>query len=144
LNLPGQLHHVGVAVRELATGLERTKESHGVVRHSVVFEDPLQRVAVQFCELAGGVHVELVAPRGDDSPVRGVLARGGGLYHTAHAVDELDAVARWAREHRGLPLTEPLPAVSFDGNRILFVQFAGLWLVEFVERCPIERVYEHA
>ena len=57
MNLPGQLHHVGVAVRDLATSLERTKESHSVVRHSVVFEDPLQQVVVQFCVLAGGVNV---------------------------------------------------------------------------------------
>lgn len=142
MNVPGKLHHLGVAVQDLTIGLGRLEAAYQVERCSAVFEDPGQKVAVQFCELAGGMQVELVAPRGDDSPVNGVLQRGGGLYHTAHSVDDLDAVCHWVREHRGLPLADAAPAFAFGGCRMMFVQFAGLWLVEFVERHQVESVYE--
>jgi len=118
-----RLHHVGVAVRsiqESAPGLAEV-------------EDPVQKVAVGFLEMHGTV-LELIEPRGDDSPVRRSLDAGERLVHLCYEVDNLEASMAEARSRGFHTLRSPVPAPAFDGRRIAWLFHRVFGLFELVER----------
>jgi methylmalonyl-CoA/ethylmalonyl-CoA epimerase len=135
--IPGfSFAHVGVAVPDVAKALPVYENVFGYRLLSGPFDDPIQRVTV--CFLGNGdaddVEVELVAPLGDDSPVKRLLARGGGAYHVAYYVDD---IARWTAEARAkgcVLLGEPVPAVAYGGRKIAWLYLPSRQLVEVIER----------
>jgi methylmalonyl-CoA/ethylmalonyl-CoA epimerase len=100
-----------------------------------VFFDPLQEVSVTFMQssVQGEPQIELIEPRGEDSPVRGFLARGGGLHHLCYEVPSLEAQLDVSRSRGGKLVRSPLPAVAFEGRRIAWVYGKERLLVEFLE-----------
>lgn len=89
------------------------------------------------CFRVGDALIELVAPDGDASPVRGFLAeRGPGLHHIALRVDDLDAELQRLREERVEILIEPF--IGRVGSRVAFLaadEDSGA-IVELVEHVP--------
>lgn len=96
--------------------------------------DPIQQVKVCFAEMPGGAVIELVEPLTDKSPVNKIInSQRGGLYHLCYEVDDLDKAIAEFREKRCLPLGKPVPAVAFDGRRIVFLFTPNRDLIELVE-----------
>ncbi|HEX8916046.1 MAG TPA: VOC family protein [Humisphaera sp.] len=140
---PFEFHHLGVAVADMAAAVRDYRELFGYEVRSGPFDDPVQRVTVCFlgrpAAAAGAAaepEIELIAPLGDDSPVRRLLKAGGGAYHTCYAVADVDAALRRARETNCLVVSGPVPAVAFGGRRIAWFYTPARQLVEVVEREP--------
>ena len=128
--------HVGVAVPDVRKALSVYESVFGYRLLAGPFDDPIQHVTV--CFLGNGeasdVEIELVAPLGDDSPVKRLLAKGGGAYHVAYYVDD---IGRWIAEARArgcVLLGEPVPAVAYGGRRIAWLYLPSRQLVEVIER----------
>jgi methylmalonyl-CoA/ethylmalonyl-CoA epimerase len=77
--------------------------------------------------------VELVEPDSSSSPIDGILARGGGAYHVAFAVPDLDRAVAAAVAAGSMLVAPPMPAVAFGDRRVAFLFVPGQLLVEFVE-----------
>jgi methylmalonyl-CoA/ethylmalonyl-CoA epimerase len=127
------LDHVALAVRDLDEALDRFRRLYGCspVSREVVEAEGIEEAMI----LVGGSQVQLVAPRGPDSPVARFLERRGeGLHHLAFAVPDLDAaLAHLVAEGAELIDREPRPGGG--GARIAFVHpraFGGT-LTELVE-----------
>jgi len=129
---PFRLHHVGIVVRRLEEG-RTVYRRLGFDVDTPVFEDPIQRVLVQFILPAADVLVELIEPAGADSPVSRFLEKSGpGLHHLCYEVDDIDRACELLRDEGGIVTCEPVPAVAFSGRRVAFVYWQRS-IVEFVE-----------
>lgn len=100
-----------------------------------VFFDPLQKVNVTFMDSAEPCQpqIELVAPVGEDSPVRSFLARGGGLHHLCYEVQHLESQLEVSCSQGGKLVRPPTPAVAFDGRRIAWIYSKERLLIEYLE-----------
>lgn len=128
-----KLHHVGIVVDDLRTHGEGYRRHLGMEEASEIFEDPIQRVRLQFWRDPSGSLLELIEPNGPDSPVRKALQKGGGLNHLCYEVADLEAQVRTSLEQGAIAATGINPAVAFEGRRVTFLFFPKLSLVEFVE-----------
>ena len=134
-----RLRHIGIAVPELGPAVDMLSTLMGYNTVSGPFDDPLQKVRVQFLAKSAGdpAEIELVAPLGDDSPVHSMLAKGkGGAYHLCFETPDLNAALRHASENGCVVVAEPVPAVAFEGRRIAWIYTSTRQLFELVEATP--------
>ena len=129
-----RFHHLGVAVEDLGSALPVYRTLFGYECTSGPFDDPLQKVSVCFLSRgAGDMTLELVAPLGDDSPVRTTLKKGGSAYHMCYAVPDIDAAIEYLSGNDCLAMGAPVPAVAFDQRRIAWLMTPTWQLIELVE-----------
>lgn len=132
--LLGRLNHVGVAVPSVDAALGRYRTLFGTDAVGAPFDLEPQGVRVCFVS-AGNTEIELIAPLGADSPLRGFLERNpaGGQHHVAYEVPDVEA-AREALASLGVrALGEPRPGAH--GSLVLFLhpKDMGGVLVELME-----------
>lgn len=131
-----RLQHVGVAVPKLAATTELMTALFGYRVVSGPFDDPIQRVSVNFLTTAAtdAVEIELIAPLTEDSPIKAMLAKGGGSsYHLCFQTADLDAALAHALRLKCVVVSQPAPAVAFEGRRIAWIYTPSRQLFELVE-----------
>lgn len=137
-----RFHHLGVAVPAIASALPFYERMFGYRLQSGPFDDPIQKVTVCFLAAAssgtaGGPAndpvIELISPLSDDSPLRSILAQGGGAYHLCYEVPAIAAALEHAKAHGCLLLRAPVPAVAFAGRPIAWLMAPTRQLIELVE-----------
>jgi methylmalonyl-CoA/ethylmalonyl-CoA epimerase len=130
-----RFHHIGYAVSSIDEYLEGfLNPMFSPVSVTKPVSDPIQNVTVCFAEMPGGATIELVEPLGDNSPINEIVgSRRGGLYHLCYEVDDLDVEIARFRKRACLPLSKPVPAVAFEGRRIVFLMTPQRDLIELVE-----------
>lgn len=130
------LHHVGIAVNDLASALA-TYRAIGLQPREEVAEVPALRVRVVTVP-TGESFLELLEPMPGDGPLARFLARRGpGLHHVAVGVADLEAELDRARAE-GLELVDQTPREGLHGTRVAFLhpRAMGGVLVELVEVRP--------
>ena len=112
-----RIDHVGIAVADLDAAQALYEQLFGAV---AVGRDALPDTEAVMLEL-GGSRVELVAARGDDTPVGKFLAnRGPGMHHVAFEVEDVAAeLGRLAGE--GAELVDQAPRPGLFGHTVAFV-----------------------
>ncbi len=131
-----KLMHVGVAVPSLAPATETLSNLFGYRVISGPFDDPIQKVAVNFLTTAptDNVEIELIAPLTEDSPIRSILQKnGGGAYHFCFETIDLDKALDHAVKNGCMIVSKPVPAVAFQGRRIAWIYSSSRQLFELVE-----------
>lgn len=128
--------HLGIAVSNIEKALSVYQELFGYTPVSGPFDDPIQKVSVCLVgtDVPGNPVIELVAPVDDDSPVSKMLARGVGAYHVCYEVDDIDQTLRDVRAKGCVVVTEPVPAIAFEGRRVAWFYTPTRQLVEIVEQ----------
>jgi methylmalonyl-CoA/ethylmalonyl-CoA epimerase len=127
-------HHVGIAVRDLASASESLKKLFGYRLSSGPFDDPVQRVSV--CFLSGRADdtlLEIVAPLGPDSPIMRTLEKGGGTYHVCYEVPDMKRAIDHLVAEGALLISDPVPAVAFGMRNIAWLMTPARLLVELVQ-----------
>jgi methylmalonyl-CoA/ethylmalonyl-CoA epimerase len=130
------LHHVGIAVNDLASALD-TYRAMGLQPSEEVSVVPALRVRVVTIP-TGESFLELLEPMPGDGPLARFLARRGpGLHHVALGVADLEAELGRARAD-GLELVDHSPREGLHGTRVAFLhpRAMGGVLVELVEVRP--------
>jgi methylmalonyl-CoA/ethylmalonyl-CoA epimerase len=118
------VHHVGIAVRDLAAAHARYERLFGA---TVEARERVEEQGVEALALLLGEHgrVELLAPLADDTPVGRFLARRGeGMHHLAFAVADLPAELAWLRA-AGATLIDEQPRSGIYGD-MAFVHHSSL------------------
>jgi methylmalonyl-CoA epimerase len=128
-----QIDHVGIAVPDLETAVERYRETFGVAPahrervESQGVEEVLFRVGVSYIQLLGAL--------GPDTPIGRFLdKRGGGVHHVAYRVEDVATTLETLKE-RGARLVDETPRPGSRGTSIAFVHPASTEgvLVELVQ-----------
>jgi methylmalonyl-CoA/ethylmalonyl-CoA epimerase len=110
--------HLGIAVRSLAEG-RALYEALGLhVEH--IEEVPAEQVRVAMIR-CGDLHIELLEPTSEESPIARFLARRGpGLHHVCLASDDLAADDARLRE-AGCQLLRDAPTRGAGGAWVQFI-----------------------
>ena len=125
-----KIDHIGIAVKDLDEARKYYEEVLGLECHGeeTVAE---QKVRTCFYEI-GEVHIELLEPTSEDSPVAKFIAKNGpGVHHLAYAVDDTQA-ALSAIEEKGVKLIDMTPRTGAGNKDIGFLhpKFTGSVLTE--------------
>lgn len=131
-----RLLHVGVAVQNLDQGAELLNTLFGYKVVSGPFDDPIQKVTVNFLRQSNEdtAEIELITPLTEDSPLRSMLAKGSGAaYHLCLETTDLDGALRHIKSHGCIVVSAPAPAVAFGGRRIAWFYTPTRQLFELVE-----------
>ena len=129
-----KLNHLGVAVPSIEAALPFYERFFGYRIVSGPFQDPIQSVSVCFLgtDEHSDVTVELVEPHGDQSPVSKILSKDIGAYHLCFEVQDIDHALSQARLHRCIIVSDPVPAVAFNGRLIAWFYTPTRQLVEIL------------
>jgi catechol 2,3-dioxygenase-like lactoylglutathione lyase family enzyme len=129
-------HHIGIAVRDLQTGVALYKDLFQYELKSGPFDDPIQNVSVCFLSSPDqGPLIELVAPLGPNSPVHRALKQaGGGPYHMCYEVPDINTAISRFTDKGALLLSGPVPAVGFGMREIAWLQTEARLLIELVQQ----------
>ena len=131
-----KLRHVGVAVAALEPAAETLSALFGYNVVSGPFDDPIQKVRVNFLAKSGSdvAEIELIAPLGDDSPIRAMLAKSSGAaYHLCFETTDLEQALVHAKQNKCLIVSRPVRAIAFDGRKIAWIMTPSRQLFELVE-----------
>lgn len=113
------IDHLGIAVRSLDEAIPYYEKALGLAclgREEVVS----QRVRTAFFDV-GGVHLELLEPTSDDSPIAKFLVeRGEGIHHIAFRTDDITAQLRQA-SGAGVRLIHETPFDGAAGKLVAFL-----------------------
>lgn len=131
-----KLHHVGIVVDNIESGIKRYKAMFGFVPVTEVVTDIAQKVSVVLLSgpEADSVPVELIAPLTDDSPVSNILKGKMRLYHLCFLVDDIEEALKNFRSNGAIIISNPVPADLFEGKRIAFVYSPDKYVVELLEK----------
>ena len=131
-----KLHHVGIVVDDIESGIQRYKALFGFVPITEVVDDPIQKVSVVLLSNpeADGAPIELIAPLTEDSPVSNILKGKVRLYHLCFLVENIDEALQNFRNNKTIIISGPVPAELFEGKRIAFVYSPDNYVVELLEK----------
>jgi methylmalonyl-CoA epimerase len=128
-----KIDHLGIAVRSIESARKFYEEVLGLVceREEVVAS---QKVRTAFYTV-GDIHIELLEPISDDSPLAGFLEKKGeGFHHIAYRTDDIDGQLGTALEHECRLINET-PIEGAGGKRVAFLHPKSTFgvLTEFCE-----------
>lgn len=113
-----QIDHLGIAVRNLDESVEYYEKALGLHCHGRE-EVASQKVKTAFFS-AGDVHLELLEPTSEDSPIAKFLEKSGeGIHHIAFRVDGIEGQLKKAAD-AGVRLIHEVP---FEGAANKLVAF---------------------
>ncbi|PXA04041.1 methylmalonyl-CoA epimerase [Coraliomargarita sinensis] len=113
-----KIDHLGIAVKNLDESIAYYESALGLHCHGRE-EVASQKVKTAFFE-AGEVHLELLEPTSDESPIAKFLEKNGeGIHHIAFAVEDIEDQLKKASE-AGVRLIHEVP---FEGAADKLVAF---------------------
>lgn len=129
-----KINHIAIAVKDLDSEIERYKNVLGLEFHGTeVVEE--QKVKTAFFE-AGDVHIELLQPTSEDSPIsKFIEKKGTGIHHIAFDVDSVKEKIT-EMEGKEVRMLDKEPRNGANNTKIAFAHpksFGGV-LVEFTEK----------
>jgi methylmalonyl-CoA/ethylmalonyl-CoA epimerase len=117
----GKLNHVAIVVPDLAaaTALYRDTLGATVLPPHALPEHGVTAVLVEL----GNTRIELLEPLGENSPVRGFLARNpdGGIHHVCYEVADIGAARERLRAAGMRVLGDGEPRIGAHGKPVLFL-----------------------
>jgi methylmalonyl-CoA epimerase len=114
-----KIHHLGIAVRSINVARKFYEEVLGLVcEKEEVVES--QKVRTAFFTV-GDIHIELLEPTSNDSPIAKFLNNSGeGFHHIAYQTDDIDGQLDTARE-QGCRLIHETPIEGAGGKQVAFL-----------------------
>ncbi|MDX1764923.1 MAG: methylmalonyl-CoA epimerase [bacterium] len=128
-----KIDHLGIAVKSIDEARRFYEEVLGLPCEGIE-EVRSQKVRTAFFSV-GEVHIELLEPTADDSPVAKFLEKNGeGIHHIAYRTDDVESQLARAREG-GCRLVHETPIQGAGGKRVAFLHPKSTFgvLTEFCE-----------
>lgn len=98
--------------------------------------DPLQNVYLRFCQSEAMPDVEIIMPTDSAGPLDRILNNAEtDFYHTCYETSDLESSQQSfkAQGIRVICVSQPKPAVLFDGKYVSFYTVRGFGLLELLE-----------
>ncbi len=132
----GRLNHVGVATPSIEDSVRLYRDVLGATAITEKRALEEQGVWVCFVDLPNA-QIELIEPLGEDSPLKGFLARNpaGGQHHVCFEVEDIIAARDDMRAKGATVLGTGEPRIGAHGTPVIFVhpKNMGGVLVELME-----------
>ncbi len=131
-----KIDHLGIAVKSLDEAISYYENVLGLVCEGRE-EVESQKVRTAFFA-AGDVHIELLEPTSDESPIAKFLEKNGpGIHHIAFATDDITGQLALARE-MGARLIHEVPFAGASEKLVAFLHPKSTFgvLTEFCQPAP--------
>ena len=114
-----KIDHLGIAVRSIEQAKKFYEDVLGLECEKVEIVES-QKVKTAFFSV-GEVHLELLEPTADDSPIARFLEKKGeGIHHVAYESDDIDGQLRRASDN-GARLIHETPFEGAGGKKVAFL-----------------------
>lgn len=114
-----KIDHLGIAVSSLSEAVPVWENALGI-KCERIEEVPSQKVRTAFFNV-GGVHLELLEPTSEDSPIaKAIASRGEGVHHVAFASSDVVAQLSQAKT-AGVKLINESPVPGAGGKQVAFL-----------------------
>ncbi len=114
-----KIDHLGIAVSSLDEAVPAWEKALGI-RCERIEEVPSQKVRTAFFDV-GGVHLELLEPTSEDSPIaKAIASRGEGIHHLAFATNDVAEQLNQAKQ-AGVRLINESPVPGAGGKQVAFL-----------------------
>lgn len=114
-----KVDHIGIAVKSLEEGVSLYESMLGV-KCEKIEEVESQKVKTAFFHL-GDLHIELLCPTSDDSPVAKFLEKNGaGIHHIAYASDNIQGDLNRVKD-QGIALIHETPIIGANDKQVAFL-----------------------
>jgi methylmalonyl-CoA/ethylmalonyl-CoA epimerase len=128
------LHHIGIVVPDIDSA-RPLYASLGYTERTAVIHDPAQTAFVQFLKLPEADHyLELVAPDGPESFLDAAASKKHPLHHLCYTTADIHASCASLEAGGWRLISEPTPAVAFDGRPVAWLLAPTKLVVEFVQK----------
>lgn len=131
-----KLHHIGIVVPRIEEAVSAYRLL-GYTERTGIIHDPAQTALLQFLRLSNADHyIELVAPDGPDSYVAAAAARKNPLNHLCYTSVDIFCTCNLLQSGGWRLISDPAPAVAFDGRLIAWLISPAKLIVELVQQGP--------
>jgi methylmalonyl-CoA epimerase len=114
-----KIDHIGIAIENLEEGISLYESMLGI-KCDKIEEVPSQKVKTAFFHL-GNVHIELLCPTAEDSPIAKYLEKnGGGIHHIAYASSDIQADLDRVKAD-GMKLINETPTIGANDKKVAFL-----------------------
>ncbi len=114
-----KIDHIGIAVSSLDEMIPVYEKAYGLTCEKIE-EVPSQKVRTAFFDVKG-VHLELLEPTSDDSPIAIFIAKKGeGIHHIAFATDDVLGQLAQASD-ADIKLIHKEPIDGANGKKVAFL-----------------------
>ncbi len=114
-----KIDHLGIAVRSIETARKFYEDVLGLVCEKEETVES-QKVRTAFYTV-GDIHIELLEPTSDDSPIAKFLNKNGeGFHHIAYRTDDISGQLESAKEN-GCRLIHETPIEGAGGKQVAFL-----------------------
>lgn len=139
-----RLNHIGLVAKSIDE-FARVFRSLDLDIITEPVPDPVQKVSASFVNACQGhdVHIEILEPTAEDSPIANFLRkRGGGLHHLCFEVDDIEGASSHLVERGFRMVSSPVECAAYDLNlkrqcsrtsKIAFFLSNSRLLVELIE-----------
>ena len=140
-----RLNHIGVVVHDVLE-IAEVLRTLGLKPLTKPEPDPVQKVTACFMGKEGSeeVHIELLEPTDNQSPIAKFLGKkGGGLHHLCFEVDDIDTATRDLERKGFKVVSEPVECIGYDRSfdlrkkpctRIAFLMTSNKLLIELLQK----------
>jgi methylmalonyl-CoA/ethylmalonyl-CoA epimerase len=123
-------HHLGIIVHNISVF-----ESKMIYDQKIneVF-DPIQIARLAYYSNFGNTFLELIQPLNSKSPTWNFLqnVNSYGYHHLCYEIDSLIELDEVVKKNRLIPISEPVPAILFEGKDVVFYYTRNKMIVEFI------------
>ena len=123
-----KVHHVGIVCKNIEKAIREYKKLYNVIETSEIVYDELQNASLCLLKTNTGLDVEFIS----GEQVVNLLKSKITYYHICYAVEDLEAAIKHFEDNGSLVVSEPKPAILFDGKRVTFIM-TKTGLIELVE-----------
>lgn len=115
-----KIDHIGIAVKSIDEAIPYYENALGLKCEGVE-EVAEQKVKTAFFDV-GGVHIELLEPTADDSPIAKFLEKNpfGGVHHIAFNTEDVVSALAKAKD-AGIGLINETPKIGAHAKKIAFL-----------------------
>jgi len=127
------IDHLGIAVRNIESGIAQWKEVFGYHQKTEVVINTRQKVKVVFMQKKNSFLIKLIEPFDETSPIASFVKKGGGLHHICFKCDNIDLEMAELKEKGNIILVKPQPGEAFENEKIAFLLGKNNLAIELID-----------
>lgn len=131
-------HHLGLATKRHEKAVAFCQALGYSVGSRI--HDPLQKVNLSMCTHTSEPNIEIISPEEEIGPLNAYLETSQEIvYHVGYTTLDREAALKdiASAGFRVITVSEPRPAVLFDGKLVSFYRIVGYGLIEFIEEASV-------
>ena len=127
-----RVHHIGYLVKNISKTEKKFLELGYEIESPTKF-DEIRNIDIEFL-VNGDYRVELIEPKGEESPMYPLLKRYKNTpYHLCYEVENIDEAIADLQDKYYTVIQEPNIAPCIEGKKVAFLNNISMGIIELVE-----------